>query len=51
MVNTYTQIYIHIVFAVQGQQNLIRRVHNDELFKNDRSIIDATALAKNTSSC
>jgi hypothetical protein len=26
MANTYTQIYIHIVFAVQGRQNLIRRV-------------------------
>ena len=31
MANTYTQIYIHIVFAVQGRQNLIRREHNDEL--------------------
>jgi len=29
--NTYTQIYVHIVFAVQGQQNLIRREDNDEL--------------------
>jgi len=26
MANTYTQIYIHIVFAVQGRQNLIRCV-------------------------
>ena len=33
MANTYTQIYIHIVFAVQGRQNLIRREHNDELQK------------------
>jgi hypothetical protein len=24
MANTYTQIYIHVVFAVQGRQNLIR---------------------------
>ncbi len=23
MANTYTQIYIHVVFAVQGRQNLI----------------------------
>jgi hypothetical protein len=23
MANTYTQIYIHIVFAVQGRQNLM----------------------------
>jgi hypothetical protein len=22
MANTYTQIYIHVVFAVQGRQNL-----------------------------
>jgi hypothetical protein len=28
MADTYTQIYIHIVFAVQGRQNLIRREHN-----------------------
>jgi hypothetical protein len=28
MANTYTQIYIHIVFAVQGRQNLIRREHS-----------------------
>jgi putative transposase len=31
MANSYTQIYIHIVFAVQGRQNLIRREHDDEL--------------------
>jgi hypothetical protein len=29
MANTYTQIYIHIVFAVHGWQNLIRREHNE----------------------
>jgi hypothetical protein len=40
----------YIVFAVQGRQNLIRREHNDELLKTNRSIIDARALAKNTSS-
>jgi len=33
MANTYTQIYIHIVFAVQGRQNLIQREYNDELQK------------------
>jgi len=31
MANTYTQIYIPLVFAVQGRQNPIRREHNDEL--------------------
>jgi hypothetical protein len=46
-----TQIYIHIVFAVQGRQNLIRREHNDELLKINRGIIDAIASANNTSSC
>jgi hypothetical protein len=30
--NTYTQIYTHIVFAVQGRQNLIRREHNEEKY-------------------
>jgi hypothetical protein len=29
--NTYTQIYIHIMFAVEGRQNLIAPEHNDEL--------------------
>jgi len=33
MANTYTQIYIHIVFAVEGRQNLIAPEHNDELQK------------------
>ena len=31
MANTYTQIYIHVVFAVEGRQNLIPAAHNDEL--------------------
>ena len=48
---TNTQIYIHIVFAVQGRQNLIRREHNDELLKTNRAIIDARASANNTPSC
>ena len=33
MANTYTQIYIHVVFAVEGRQNLIPPEHNDELQK------------------
>ena len=33
MANTYTQIYIHIVFAVEGRQSLIQPEHNDELQK------------------
>jgi putative transposase len=33
MANTYSQIYIHVVFAVEGRQNLIEPEHNDELQK------------------
>lgn len=39
MANTYTQIYIHVVFAVQGRQSLIRREHNNELQKYITGII------------
>jgi len=37
--NTYTQIYIQIVFAVQGRQNLIRLEHKEELHKYVTGII------------
>jgi putative transposase len=33
MANTYSQIYIHIVFAVKGRQNLIQNAWKDELYK------------------
>jgi len=33
MANTYSQIYIHVVFAVEGRQNLIAPKFNDELQK------------------
>jgi len=39
--NTYTQIYIHIVFAVEGRQNLIEPTHNDELQKYVTGIISS----------
>jgi REP element-mobilizing transposase RayT len=39
MANTYTQIYMQIVFAVQGRQSLIRPQHNDELQKYITGII------------
>lgn len=39
MANTFTQIYIHIVFAVQGRQNLIRKEHKEELHKYITGII------------
>src|SRR5579871_6400491 len=31
MANTYSQIYVHVVFATEGRQNLIPPKHNDEL--------------------
>lgn len=39
MANTYTQIYIHIVFAVRGRQNLISKDWKDELYKYITGII------------
>ncbi len=33
MPNTYTQIYIQIVFAVQDRQNLIQQNHREEIHK------------------
>ena len=39
MANTYTQIYIHVVFAIEGRQNLIKPEHNDELQKYISGII------------
>ncbi len=31
MANTYTQIYIHIIFAVKGRENMISNEHREEL--------------------
>jgi putative transposase len=39
MPNTYTQLYIQIVFAVQGRQNLIPKQHKDELHKYITGIV------------
>lgn len=39
MANTYTQIYIQVVFAVQGRQNLIQPECKDELYKYIAGII------------
>jgi putative transposase len=39
MANTYTQIYIQIVFAVEGRQNLIEPRHNEELQKYITGIV------------
>ncbi|MGM0933581.1 MAG: IS200/IS605 family transposase [Bacteroidota bacterium] len=39
MANTYTQIYIHVVFAVKGRQNLISKKWKDELYKYITGIV------------
>ena len=41
MANTYTQIYLHVVFAVEGRQSLIAPEHNDELQKYVTGIVAA----------
>ena len=40
MVDTYTQLYIHIIFAVKGRQSLIPKPHKEELHKYITGIID-----------
>ena len=37
--NTYTQIYIHVVFAVKGRQSLIRNEFKETLYKYISGII------------
>jgi putative transposase len=39
MAHTYTQIYIQVVFAVQGRQNLIRPERKEELQKYMTGIV------------
>jgi REP element-mobilizing transposase RayT len=39
MANTYTQIYIHAVFAVRLRQNLIPAVHGEEIRKYMTGIV------------
>ena len=39
MANTYTQLYIQIVFAVKGRENLISKEHTEELQKYITGII------------
>lgn len=41
MANTYTQLYVHIVFAVEGRQSLIDPEHNDTLQKYITGIVSA----------
>jgi len=39
MANTYTQIYLHVVFAVKGRDNLISKNLKDELYKYITGIV------------
>lgn len=39
MANTYTQIYIHVVFAVKRRESLLEKSWRDELFKYITGII------------
>jgi putative transposase len=39
MANTFTQIYIQIVFAVKGRQNLIRKEHKEKIQKYITGIV------------
>jgi REP element-mobilizing transposase RayT len=39
MANTYTQIYIQVVFSVQGRQSLIQKERKEELFKYISGIV------------
>ncbi|HZS03892.1 MAG TPA: IS200/IS605 family transposase [Blastocatellia bacterium] len=39
MANTYTQIYIQVVFAVQGRQCLIQSAHEEEIHKYITGIV------------
>ena len=39
MADTYTQLYVHIIFAVKGRQSLIPKQHKTELHKYITGII------------
>ncbi len=39
MANTYTQIHLHLIFAVKGRQSLIQKNWKDELYKYITGII------------
>lgn len=39
MPNTYTQLFVHVVFAVKGRTNLISKKWKEELYKYITGII------------
>jgi len=40
MANTYTQLYVHIIFAVKGRENLIGSGNREELHKYISGIVE-----------
>ncbi|WP_132055790.1 IS200/IS605 family transposase [Pseudocnuella soli] len=41
MANTYTQLFVHIVFAVQGRQNIIAPAHRETLHRYITTVLQA----------
>lgn len=39
MANTYTQVYIQVVFSVHGRQSLIQKERKEELYKSISGIV------------
>lgn len=39
MANTYTQLYVHIVFSIKGRQNQLKKENKEELHKYITGII------------
>ena len=44
MANTYTQLYIHAIFAVKGRNNLISKTWIDKLYKYITGIVTNTRI-------
>ena len=39
MANTFTQLYVHLVFAVKARQHLIPKTHKDQVYKYMTGVI------------
>lgn len=39
MANTFTQIYVHVIFAVKGRQNLLKKENKEEIQKYIAGIV------------
>ncbi len=51
MANTYTQIYIHVVFAVQGRHCLLPKRHKEALHKYIAGITRKSLSKTNILAC